>query len=367
MKIECSKEKLLRAVQKAEKITGKNATLPVLSCVVLEAKDNKLIVRSTNLDLGIEVTVPVRVTKNGQVAVPGNILLSYVTNTVSDSNINLEEVNGNLVVTCSKNETNIKALSVEDFPSIPKLSSDKKTLIESKELLKGMKSVWYSASVSNMKPELSSVYLYPDNSGHLVFVATDSFRLAEKKISSKQSELFENVLIPYRNVQEIIRVFDDVEDRLEVYFDSNQVVFVTDGIYLVSRIIDGNFPDYEQIIPKENSTEVVMLKEDLIRALKLSNVFSDKFNQATFTIKPKDGVFEICSKNIDKGENRNIVDATLRGDDIEINFNHKYITDSFVSINSDSIVLMFNGANKPMIIRGVNDSSFMYLVMPLNR
>lgn len=367
MKIECSKEKLLRAVQKAEKITGKNATLPVLSCVVLEAIENKLVVKSTNLDLGIEITLPVKVHKKGVVAVPGNLFLSYITNTVSDGNINLEEVKGNLMVTCVKNETQIKALSYEDFPTIPKLSSEKKSVIRSYELLNGLRSVWYSASVSSMKPELSSVYLYPDTTNHLVFVATDSFRLAEKKVQTKQSGLFESVLIPYRNVQEIIRIFDDIEDSLEVYFDNNQVVFVTDGIYLVSRIIDGNFPDYEQIVPKDNSTEVVMLKEDLVTALKLSNVFSDKFNQATFTIKPKDNVFEIRSKNIDKGENRNIVDATLRGDDIEINFNHKYITDSFSSINSDSIALTFSGPNKPMVIRGVNDSSFMYLVMPLNK
>lgn len=367
MKIECSKEKLLRAVSKVEKITGKNPTLPVLACVVLEAKGSKLIVRSTNLDLGIEMTIPVKVHKEGVVAIPGNILLSYVTNTVSEGNINLEEIKGNLLVTCSKNETQIKALSSEDFPTIPKLSSDKKSVIESTELLKGLKSVWYSASVSSMKPELASVYLYPDDKGNVVFVATDSFRLAEKKIESKTNNTFENVLIPYRNVQEIIRVFDDVQDALEVYFDNNQIVFVTDGIYLVSRIIDGNFPDYHQIIPKENSTEVVMLKDDLMTALKLSNIFSDKFNQATFTIQPKDGIFEIRSKNIDKGENRNIVDATLRGENIEINFNHKYITDSFSSINSDSIVLMFNGSSKPMVMRGINDQSFMYLVMPLNK
>lgn len=367
MKIECSKEKLLRSIQKAEKITGKNVTLPVLSCVVLEAKENKLIVRSTNLDLGIEITIPVKVHKPGIVAVPGNILLSYITNTTNDGNINLEEVGGNLLVTCSRNETKIKALSAEDFPIIPKLVSDKKSIVGSKELLYGLKSVWYSASVSSMKPELSSVYLYPDTNGNLVFVATDSFRLAEKKVNSKQSGTFESVLIPYRNVQEIIRVFDDVNDNIEVCFDNNQVVFVTDGIYLVSRIIDGNFPDYGQIVPKDNTTEVVMLKDDLISVLKLSNIFSDKFNQVTFIIKPKDGVFEISSKNIDKGENRNIVDATLRGEDIEINFNHKYINDSFSSINSDSIVLMFNGANKPVVIRGINDQSFMYLVMPLNR
>lgn len=366
MKIECSKEKLQRAVSKAEKITGKNATLPVLSCVVLEAKNSVLIVRSTNLDIGIEFTIPVKVVKEGVVAVPGSLFLSYLSNIGVDETVTLESVKGNILVTSSRNETQIKSLSNEDFPSIPQLSGDKSCVIHSNQLVSGLKSVWYSASVSSMKPELSSVYMYPDK-GNLYFVATDSFRLAEKKIKTKESGSFESVLIPFRNVQEIIRVFDDVNDELEVRFDNNQVVFITDGIYLISRIVDGTFPDYKQIIPSLNSSEVIMLKQDLQQALKLSNVFSDNFNQITMIIKPSDNVFEILSKNIDKGEHRNIIDATLRGDDIEINFNHKYIADMFNSVNSDSLMLIFNGENKPMIIRGVNDDSFMYLVMTLNK
>jgi len=217
-----------------------------------------------------------------------------------------------------------------------------------------------------MKPELSSVYLYPKDSG-LMFVATDSFRLAEKKIDVKEIDTFESVLVPFRNVSEIIRVFDSFVGDLEIVFDDGQIAFINDGVYLVSRVVDGNFPDYKQIIPKDNTTEVVVLKQDLIQALKLSNIFSDKFNQIHMTIRPDDGVFEIASKNVDKGENKNNVEATLRGESIEISFNHKYLGDAFSSINSDSLILMFNSANRPMVMRGVNDGSFMYLVMPLNR
>jgi len=244
MKIECSKEKLLRAAQKAEKITSKNATLPVLSCVVLESKGKGLIVRATNLDISIEINLPVKVEKEGVVAVPGNLFLSYVSNVVSDENIILESVNGNLLVTSSKNETQIKSLSEEDFPTISRISSESKCVMEAPQFLTGLKSVWYSASSSSMKPELSSVYLFPEND-NLFFVATDSFRLAEKKLKSKESSKFENTLIPYKNVQEIIRVFDDVFDDLEITFDSNQVAFSTDCVYLVSRTIDVNFPVYK--------------------------------------------------------------------------------------------------------------------------
>lgn len=366
MKITCSKGKLQSVITKAEKITGKNSTLPVLSCLVLEAKGSSLFIRSTNLDLGIEIKIPVKVEKEGVVAIPGSLFVQYISNTGDDENITLESIKENLSVTSSKNETIIKALSHEDFPTIPHIENTNTCIILSQPLVHGLKSVWYSASVSSMKPELSSVYLYPKENS-LMFVATDSFRLAEKRIETKELENFESVLIPFRNVSEIIRVFDDVEGDVEVRFGSGQVAFVYDGIYLVSRIVDGTFPDYEQIIPKNNTTEVIILKQDLTQALKLSNIFSDNFNQVTMVVRPSDGIFEIRSKNIDKGENKNLVNGTLRGEDIEISFNHKYLSDSFASINSDSLTLMFNGNTKPVVMKGVGDPSFLYLTMPLNK
>jgi len=366
MKIQCTKEKIQRAVQKAERITSKNATLPVLACLHIEAKDKKLHIRATNLDIAVEITIPVKVEQEGIVAVPGQLFTSFIASITGDETITLELDGKNLHVHSERNETTIKALSEEDFPSIPQVSADKKCLIQSEALINGMKSVWYSASISSMKPELSSVYLYPDGS-NLIFVATDGFRLAEKKVEVKNNDTFESVLVPYRNVAEIIKLLDGANEDVEVRFDEGQIAFVYDGVYIVSRIVDGTFPDYKQIIPKEDTTEVIVLKEEFLQALKLSNIFSDKFNQITMSISPENEVFEITSKNLDKGENKNTVDATLRGDDVQISFNHKYISDCFTSMVSDSLTLYFNGNTKPLVIRGVGDNSFRYLVMPLNK
>jgi DNA polymerase-3 subunit beta len=366
MKIQCTKEKIQRAVQKAERITGKNATLPVLACLYIEAKDKKLNIRATNLDIGVEITIPVKVEREGVVAVPGQLFTSFIGSIAGDETITLELDGKNLHVHSERNETTIKALSEEDFPTIPQVSGEKNCIISSEALINGMKSVWYSASISSMKPELSSVYLYPDGS-HLFFVATDGFRLAEKRVEVKNNDTFESVLVPYRNVAEIIKLLDGNISDVEVRFDEGQIAFVYDGVYIVSRIVDGSFPDYKQIIPKEDTTEVIVLKEEFLQALKLSNIFSDKFNQITMAISPDNGIFEITSKNLDKGENKNIVDATLRGDDVQISFNHKYISDCFTSMHSDSLTLYFNGNTKPLVVRGVGDNSFRYLVMPLNK
>jgi DNA polymerase III subunit beta len=366
MKIECVKDRLTEAVGLAEKITGKNLTLPVLACVLLEAKDHNLIIRSTNLDLGVEIVIPVKVEKEGKVAVPGSILNNFLSNLYNSKNVFIEVMDGNLHVSTNHNSTIIKSLPVEDFPTIPHVSGDIVFKFAPKEFIRGLKSVWYSAASSSMKPELSSVYIYPDND-LVVFVATDSFRLAEKKVKIKKVPEFSHILIPFKNIPEIIRVLETVTDDCEISISKNQISFEAPGFYLSSRVIDGTFPDYKQIIPKERKTEAVVIKQDLINSLKVANVFSDKFNQLNIKAEPNHKLFQLKTRNAEVGENSNNLDAALEGEDIEINFNYRYIVDSFQSISTDSVALQFNGHNKPLVIRGVGDSSFMYLVMPMNK
>jgi DNA polymerase-3 subunit beta len=154
---------------------------------------------------------------------------------------------------------------------------------------------------------------------------------------------------------------------VDVVLDKNQVSFSYKDVFLVSRVVDGVFPDYKQIIPKQYATEITVLKQDFVNTLKLSNVFSDKFNQVNIKIDSKDKICQIKTKNNDIGENTSIIDSRITGDSIEINFNYKYIIDCFQSINSDSVTLSFSGLNRPMVINPVSDQTFRYLVMPMNR
>jgi len=366
MKAECVKEKFCEAVSKTEKITGKNMTLPILSCILIEAKGNFLILKSTNLDLGIEIKIPAKIYEEGIITVPGNVLNNFLSNLLGDSNIKLETKDDNLYILNSDSQTIIKSFSSEDFPTIPRVKDGRIYEIDFKNLIKGLKSVWYSASLSSIKPELSSVYVHAEDD-NLVFVATDSFRLAEKTVKFKKNSDFEQILIPFKNVSDLLKIIADEKDSLAINFTKNQISFEYGDIYIVSRVIDGVFPDYQQIIAKDFKTEVIVLKQDLINILKLSNVFADNFNQINIKVSPKDKILEIRSKNSNVGENINKLQATISGEEIEINFNYKYIIDCFQSIDSDSISLSFNGLNKPMVIRGVSDKTFTYLVMPMNR
>ncbi len=366
MNIECIKDKLSYAIGKVEKITGKNITLPILSCVLLEAKDSLLTIKATNLDLGIEISIPVKVNKPGKIAVSGAVLYSFISNILNDKNVTLEDIDGNLKISTNHSESIIKSYPIDDFPNIPKVTNPNPFTFNAPNLIKGFKSVMYSASNSTIRPTLSSVLLLSEDDD-VVFVATDSFRLSEKRIGVKKHKEFNQILIPVKNIGEIIRVLEDTKDDVSVYLDENQIAFSYGEVYITSRVIDGVFPDYKQIIPKETKTEVTVLKQDLVSSLKISNIFADKFSQVTFKISPKNKMFKIMTKNVDVGENTSSIDAVLKGEDLNISFNYKYITDCFQSIDSDSITLVFSDTNRPMVIQGVSDKSFLYLVMPMNK
>jgi len=191
--------------------------------------------------------------------------------------------------------------------------------------------------------------------------------LAEKKIKVSKIEEVPGILIPFKNVHEILKIFGEFQGVIKVCFNKNQISFSSDNVYLTSRVIDGVFPDYRQIIPKDFKVQAVVLKQDLLNALKLSNVFSDKFNQINLSVKPKEKVFELSSENNEVGENKTYLDAAMKGEDITLSFNYRYFLDCFQSISADSISIKLNQSSKPMVISGSPDNSFTYLIMPMNK
>lgn len=365
MKIECEFEKLKNGISQVERVTSKNLTLPILNSVLIIASGKSLKLRATNLSIGIEVEIPAKIEKEGIVAIPGSVLGNIFSNISQNESISLEDTKGNLIVKTKKSKIKLKGQPTDDFPTIPIVTGEK-IEIEAQKIIEGIKSVYYSSSVSDIKPEISSVFIY-SNEENLVFVSTDSFRLAEKKIKIKGLKEVPGILIPFKNIPEILRVFGDIKDNIKICFSKNQISFSSEGIYLTSRIIDGVFPDYQQIIPKEFTTEAVILKQDLLNALKLSNIFSDKFNQVSLIIKPKEKVFELSSQNNDVGENTTLLDGALSGEDVELGFNYKYFLDCFQAITTDSVLIKLNQSSKPMVVRGNSDNTFTYLIMPMNR
>lgn len=366
MKLECVKDKLKEAVSFSEKITGKSQNLPILQSILLTSEGKTLKVRATNLDIGVEFEIPAKVEKKGSISVPAGVLANTLLGLQDAKNILIDLVNNNLFLSTEHTSTTIKSYQPDDFPTLPVVKDGEPSIISAKKFNEGLRSVLFSAASSDIKPEIASVFIHTDGE-YILFTATDSFRLAEKKIQNKKTKEFPSIIIPLKNVIEIVRILENTSEDITIHTNKNQLSIYYDGVYITSRIINGIFPDYQQIIPKNHTTEIIVLKQDLVNALKISNIFSDKFHKTNFVIHPKDKIFEISTQNADIGENMTKIDASLSGDLLEIGFNNKYILDCLQFIKEDSIVMQFNGENKPMTIQGLGDNSFLYLVMPINK
>lgn len=365
MIIECIKDKIREAVNLAEKATGRNLSLPILSSILLQAKDKTLVVKATNLEIGLEIEIPAKVEEEGEIAVNAMVLSGFLSNLPKENKLKIKSDGGNIKISSELTSTLIKSLPVDDFPIIPKVKDGEYFKIGSQELINGLRSVVFASSLSDIKPEIASVYVYKEGV-EIIFVATDSFRLAEKRITLKDKiKDFSPIIIPFRNVGEIIRVFDHLDSILDITSDGNQISFVSDSIHLTSRIINGTYPDYRQIMPQNHKTEVVITRDDLINNLKIANIFSDKYSQVDFVIKTKENIFEVSSLNQEVGENLSQVITEIKGEDLTVSFNIRYIIDCLSVISQKDLSLKFVDQNKPLLIQGVGDNSFSYIVMPI--
>lgn len=365
MKLSCFKEDLREAVLICERISGKNLNLPILSNILLDAEGKDLKLISTNLELGVEIIIPAKIENKGKITILSNIFNNFLSNLSGSEQINLENQNNNLIISTKNNSTLIKSQSTDDFPNIPKLKSDNKLSIPVNDFISGLKMVFYSCALSDIKPEINSVYLYSNKNEMITFTATDSFRLAEKKISYFFPE-FGPILIPFKTVVEIIRIFDGKDGKIDLLFNKNQINIKKDNIVFVSRLTDGIFPDYNQIIPKKFTTDVIISKEFFIGSLKISSIFSGKLNELSVSVVSGENFLTIKTSNNELGENISKIPAKITGESIKITFNHKYINDCLINIKSDEIILRFSGENKPLLITGTRDGTFQYLVMPMN-
>jgi len=366
MHVECLLDKIKSAILLLEKISGKNLTLPILGALLLYAEDSYITIRATNLNIGAEMKIPAKITTPGVVAVPASLLAQVFNGLQGDIPITLTSVNDNLVIQTKNSKMTLKSLSVDDFPTLPRITHGESCVLPGEYFITGVRSVNYAAAISDIKPEIASIFIHVVNK-ELIFVATDAFRLAEKKITLPKAISLPEVLIPAKNALEIVRLIQDISGELEIMVGENQLSLTHKSLYITSRLTQGNYPNYRQIMPTTFQTEMVLLKSDLQGLIKTLAVFSDKFNQIDLSLHPQEKKCTINSQNQETGEGIFTVEAALSGEPLETRINHRYMSDAIQSISSDSISLSFIESNKPVVMKGVGDASFTYLIMPMNR
>lgn len=366
MHISIEKKIFSEAVYKVARFAErKSATLPALSSILIIASDEGIKMRATNLETGIDLNIEGERKTEGVVAIPATILQQIAGSLTQEGKITLEHAGDIVSLTSGTSRSSIKTVPYDDFPSIPFPENPKNTIMIPGIILRTLfTSIGSCASSSTVRPELASIYLSIEG-GVLTAVATDSFRLAEKKIPLTNKGIQGKLLIPAKNAIEIAQALPD--DEITISFDEHQCAFVGTMGMIVSRLTNAVYPDYRQIIPKESIVEAIVLRKDFETALKRTVIFSDSFQKVRISFDPKKNNFSFFARNADIGESVETLSAHITGSALDLSFNYRYLSAIFALTGAESLSLLAAGIGRPLIIKGVNDTSLLYLISPMNQ
>lgn len=368
MKIYIQKEHLEQALADVTKIAQPNHQNQALQGVRISIKPHMVIFQATNIEMSIEVRTPGESENiNTQsFIIPARVLYDVV-KLLQSGEITLSFTETICSIQTKKGTVQLTLLPAHDFPPLPQAQSEIQYTLPRESFIQGIQSVIYAASNSTIKPELASILIYTEGTS-LVFVATDSFRLAEKKIPFISEDEFPTTLVPVKNAHEIVSFIQNTKnENITCVVDDDMCVFTTGTVTLYSRLTSGTFPEYRKIIPKQFFTECILLKDDMVNVLKKAAIVSDASKQINLSVGVEEKAVICTSKNSTTGEMKESVVATIEGQSLSLNFNQKYVIDCFQSVLVDSVKLSFAGPSKPLIISGVSDGSFLYVVMPMNK
>jgi len=368
MKIVLFRENLKNGLGIVEKAVADSTNLPILKNILLKTVNNKIQLVTTNLELAITKFISGKIIEDGSLTIPFNTFYSIVNNTSHDR-INLERDNNNFIFKTDNYQARIQGVVEDEFPIIPRLENTENYLeIDPLVLKEALTKVINAAQISEIRPEISGILL-DFQTTILKLVATDSFRLAEKTLTASQfktnlSKSFK-IIIPLKTAQEVIKIFSN-DQAIRIHLDNNQILFKNSDLEVISRLIDGNYPDYDSIIPKEIESEVVVNRHHFINSVKLVNNFSGKTNDIKLAVRDDQKVLDVYSANQFLGENNYLIPAQVKGQNFQdVAFNWRYLLDGLRVIDEENVIFSVNGPNRPAVIKPLDDKSYFYILMPI--
>lgn len=365
MKAKCDREELLEAIQISQRAISTRSMLPILSGILFKAEGNTLSLSATDLEISIRLKVKGKVVEKGSLVMPGRLIFDILSNSEDPSvELSLVKEKGQLEVLVGESKFNLNVLFEEDFPKIPTAPEVAACRVSSKALLRVVKEVAKAASRDEAKPILTGV-LSNLTKETIKMVATDSYRLAicEEKIQAGPEEAL-NIIIPARSLRELARILAAAEPKeVLVNLTDNQVVFRTDQVELISRLIEGDFPNYQQLLPEAYEKQARMNKERLIGATRRVALLAQ--DNTPLKLSFANNLLVISASTQDVGEAAERLDIEYPGEEVKIAFNPEYFLDGITSIEGDELVLELTDPLKPALIRPVQGKGFLYLIMPV--
>jgi DNA polymerase-3 subunit beta len=378
MKISCTQENLHQGLSITSHLVTKNVNLPILQNVLVKADGGIVRFTATNLEIAINCSVRGKIDEQGEFTIPSKLFFDYVS-LLPNEVIHLETNGDQVLVECGGHKTKIHGMNAADFPLVPKVEGEMSFQIPIDDLKTALSQVLFSVATNESRPELTGVlmHFYPfQQEMRLTLATTDSYRLSEKTIPVTSGPVQDfRVVIPAKTLSEVSRILSvfrdgvDLPSYITMQVKQNQVVFMYGPVELVSRTIEENYPDYEQIIPKQFQTQATVDRDDFLKAVKTASLFSKNgLFDVTLLFSPSDKRVSVQALDVNRGENTTTCDADISGVNNSVTVNFRYLLDGLQSMSGDQILFPLIDASNPCLLTTKDKpNEHRYIVMPIKQ
>jgi DNA polymerase-3 subunit beta len=375
MKVSCLQENLKRGLSVVSHAVASKSTLPVLANILMTTEGGRLRLQATNLEVGITYWMGAKVDENGAVTIPAKLLSDFVGNLPNDTIVmSLDERTQTMHLHCASSEANIKGIEADEFPTIPTVDADEPTVrIEPDVLRQAIDQVAFAAATDDTRPVLAGVLLKLQDTT-ISLSASDGFRLAIKTIELPEPvKTAQEVIVPARALIELARIIGDSDSPVEMTItpSGGQVLFHSDNVDMVSRLIDGKFPDLQRVVPKGYATRAVVDRSSFLRAAKQASVFaSSSANIAKMTLEGGaefgPGKLQLSANAAEVGDNKTELEGQITGEGGQIALNVKFLQDTLNAIPTPQMAFEMQTKATPGVFRPIGDESLLIIVMPMS-
>jgi DNA polymerase-3 subunit beta len=367
VKLSLMQENLARGLGVVSRAVSSRSTLPVLANVLLRTEDAGLKLTATNLEIGITAWVPGKIDTEGTLTVPARLFNDLVAGLPAGERIDLEADGNTLRIKAGRYQTQLRGIDAEEFPVIPSPGERPTTRVGQKELKRALSEVVFAAATDEARPILTGV-LTRLSGDKLTLAAADNYRIAVRSLPILDPVEDTSLVVPARSYAELMRVLTDTDDPVDIMLASSksQILFHVEGVDIVSRLIDGQFPNYQQVLPSSHSTRAVVERDELLKAVRISALIA---SSAANVIRMRlgdegTGVISIAAA-ADVGEAQTEVEAAVEGDTVQISFNARYLQEALQNLDQDQLALEFSGPLSPGVLRPTADEDYVHVIMPV--
>jgi len=364
MKVICTQENLKSGLLTVGRIISSSNSLPILNNILIKTENGLLKISSTNLEIAITTHIRCKVEEDGEITVLCKTI-SELVNNLPNKNIVLTSQQSGVEIETENYHTTIKTLPAEDFPLIPVIESRESFSLDAQELKNAIEQVVFAAAVNQTQPEIAGVLLSREGK-ELKIAATDRYRLAEKKITLETSvQNNQETIVPQKTLIEISRIVGNQKGIVVVVINETQISLQFNDTHIISRLVDGQYPPYKEIIPTIFNTTITTDKSSLVSALRAGSIFSQNNNSVKFSYNPETQKLILSTESQDLGKSVVEIPSTVDGAGGDLILNHHYLLDCLGSIETKNVIIKIVDDNSPSLVFPEAKNDYMYLVMPI--